>query len=260
MEQTGEEIDRIRRTLRERADADAARALDRERRRSAFWPGVRSGARVALAGGRRQVQLLATRVKPLGPVILKAARQLARVSVMLTRRSIVLAETAVGRYRASRDLRARHRKAAPTASTAPPTPPPTAADARVDRDRQSEQLERQQLALRETALGPNHPDVALVTYIIATRCATRGDYDEARALYERTWHIFERTFGPDHPEVAAVLSDLAELDRAAGRTDDATWFASRATEITLRRQARLLVAADAADASEATQEAPSAAL
>jgi tetratricopeptide (TPR) repeat protein len=97
-------------------------------------------------------------------------------------------------------------------------------------------LERRQLSLREDALGPDHPDVAMLTYIIATRCAAHGDYDEAQALYERTLRIFEQSLGADHPEVAEVLTDLAELHTATGRTDEAARCLARAADITAGRR------------------------
>jgi len=245
VDQAGEEFAHIRRVLRERAEAEAARTLARGQRRAERWPAIKR--RVAAFTSRmddRLVPFLKARLRLLGPAIIRAARTVWVATNLFSRyiaqRSMALAKTAIHQYRA--------RRSAPRPAPEPevvPAAPPTPADPSVERERRTEELERQQLALREAALGPDHPDVALITYVIAARSAARGDFDEAQAQYERTLRIFEKTLGVDHPEVAAVLTDLAELHASAGRTVDATWYASRATKIMDRRRARFDAVAEA---------------
>jgi Tfp pilus assembly protein PilF len=72
------------------------------------------------------------------------------------------------------------------------------------------------LAIRERALGPDHPDVATGLNNLAALYRDQGDYARALPLFERSLAVFERTLGPDHPQVAATLNNLAGLHRAQG--------------------------------------------
>jgi len=81
---------------------------------------------------------------------------------------------------------------------------------------------REALAIRETALGPTHPDVAMSLDSLAGLLERSGDYTAARPLYERAVRIWEQTLGPTHPEVARGLNNLAGVlthtgDYAAAR-------------------------------------------
>ncbi|NNE08587.1 MAG: serine/threonine protein kinase, partial [Gemmatimonadetes bacterium] len=72
------------------------------------------------------------------------------------------------------------------------------------------------LAIRETELSPDDPDVAAGLTGVAFVRKSIGDYDGARPLYERALAIREKTLGPDHPDVAASLSNLASLHSDIG--------------------------------------------
>ena len=81
---------------------------------------------------------------------------------------------------------------------------------------------REALALREGALGPDHPGVAETLQTLASLLRETAQYAEARPLYERALAIREKTHGADHPAVAWVLSELGVLlvrtgDYAAAR-------------------------------------------
>jgi CHAT domain-containing protein len=73
------------------------------------------------------------------------------------------------------------------------------------------------LAIREKALGPEHPDVALSLSNLALLYGTTGQYAKAEPLYQRSLAIYEKALGPAHPSVATSLNNLAELYRATGQ-------------------------------------------
>ncbi|MGI8426308.1 MAG: tetratricopeptide repeat protein [Actinomycetota bacterium] len=72
----------------------------------------------------------------------------------------------------------------------------------------------QALALREQALGPEHPDVATSLNNLAELYDTQGRYAKAEPLYQRSLAIREQALGLDHPDVGESLNNLAELYRA----------------------------------------------
>jgi tetratricopeptide (TPR) repeat protein len=51
------------------------------------------------------------------------------------------------------------------------------------------------LAIREKALGPDHPDVALSLNNLAELHRTIGDYGLAKPLYQRALTIWEKALG-----------------------------------------------------------------
>jgi tetratricopeptide (TPR) repeat protein len=54
------------------------------------------------------------------------------------------------------------------------------------------------LAIREKALGPEHPDVATSLNNLALVHHATGGYEEAKALHERALVINEKALGPEH--------------------------------------------------------------
>ena len=77
------------------------------------------------------------------------------------------------------------------------------------------------MAIREKALGPDHPDVAQSLNNLAGLYYAQGRYADAEALYKRSLAITKKALGPDHPDVALSLNNLAELYRVQGRYADA---------------------------------------
>src|SRR2546422_7420029 len=67
---------------------------------------------------------------------------------------------------------------------------------------EAEPLYRRSLAIREKALGPDHPHVAVSLNNLAAPYVTQGKYSEAEPLYRRSLAIYEKALGPDHPHVA----------------------------------------------------------
>ena len=80
----------------------------------------------------------------------------------------------------------------------------------------AEPLYKRALAIREKALGPEHPDVATSLNNLATLYDTLGDYAKAEPLYKRALAIREKALGPEHPDVATSLNNLATLYETLG--------------------------------------------
>jgi tetratricopeptide (TPR) repeat protein len=77
-------------------------------------------------------------------------------------------------------------------------------------------LARDALAIREQALGPEHPDTATSLFNLANLLYYQGDIAEARPLYERALAICEKVLGPEHPDTAMSLNHLAVLLNSLG--------------------------------------------
>jgi tetratricopeptide (TPR) repeat protein len=77
-------------------------------------------------------------------------------------------------------------------------------------------LFKRSLAIREKALGPDHPDVAMSLNNLAGLYQTQGDYAKAVPLYRRALAITEKALGPDHLDVATNLNNLAGLYKTQG--------------------------------------------
>lgn len=77
-------------------------------------------------------------------------------------------------------------------------------------------LAERALALREKALGPEHPLVASALNNLASLHDAKGDYAKAEPLYLRAAAIWEKALGPDHPELARAFNNLAALYDARG--------------------------------------------
>ncbi len=76
---------------------------------------------------------------------------------------------------------------------------------------------RKSLAMREKALGADHPDVAQSCNNLAELYRVLGRYGEAEPLHQRALTIREKVFGPSHPEVAQTLNNLGVLHANQGR-------------------------------------------
>ena len=87
------------------------------------------------------------------------------------------------------------------------------------------------LAIREKALGPDHPEVAQSLNNLALLYEAQGRYADAEPLYKRALAIKEKSLGPNHPNVATSLNNLAWLYQAQGRYADAEPLYKRALAI-----------------------------
>jgi tetratricopeptide (TPR) repeat protein len=87
------------------------------------------------------------------------------------------------------------------------------------------------LAIREKALGPEHPDTATSLNNLALLLVTTSRLGEAEPLYRRALAIDEKSYGPDHPSVATDLNNLADLLHDTNRLSDAEPLFRRALAI-----------------------------
>lgn len=92
------------------------------------------------------------------------------------------------------------------------------------------------LALRESLLGPDHAEVAVVLGGLAGLHEQAGRLDEAEPLFRRAVAVAESAYGPDHPEVAKLLDKLASFCLTSQRLDEAEEHYRRAIEILEVRQ------------------------
>ena len=90
---------------------------------------------------------------------------------------------------------------------------------------------RQAVSLRERALGPDDPDVAVSLNTLGLLLQATGDYGAARAQYERAQTILEGRLGPEHPDVATILNNLGVLLRVTGDYAAATALYERVVAI-----------------------------
>ena len=82
---------------------------------------------------------------------------------------------------------------------------------------QARPLLERALAIREKALGPEHPDTATSLTSLALLLYAQGDLAGARPLLERALTIHEKALGPEHPETAKSLNNLGTLLQGTGR-------------------------------------------
>ena len=87
------------------------------------------------------------------------------------------------------------------------------------------------LAIKEKALGQDHPSVAATLGNLANVYRAQGKYDDAESLSKRALAIYEKTFGADHPDVASTLNNLAVGYRDQGKYADAEELYKRALAI-----------------------------
>ena len=91
-------------------------------------------------------------------------------------------------------------------------------------------------AVRESALGPDHPETLGTCSNLGVSYWYAGRLDEAIALHEATLRRRQAALGPDHPETLSSRNNLAIAYREAGRVSEANAL----DEVTLRlREAAL---------------------
>ena len=97
--------------------------------------------------------------------------------------------------------------------------------------KEAEPLLRRALAINESNLGPNHPEVARTLSNLALLLQDTNRLPDAEPLLRRALAIYEAILGPNHPYVAIYLNNLAELLRATNRLSDAELVFRRALAI-----------------------------
>ncbi|MGH9936961.1 MAG: tetratricopeptide repeat protein, partial [Blastocatellia bacterium] len=95
-------------------------------------------------------------------------------------------------------------------------------------------LAERAFALREKALGPNHPDIANSLYNLALLYYAKGNYAKAETFHLRALGIREKALSPSHTDIANSLNNLAGLYYTKGDYAKAESLYQRALE-TLER-------------------------
>lgn len=85
-----------------------------------------------------------------------------------------------------------------------------------ERQRREDEV-REGLSRAELELGPAHPTVAALLFLLSRMVQERGDYAEAENLCARALGVYERTLGPEHPDLGVVLNCLALSWQAQAR-------------------------------------------
>jgi tetratricopeptide (TPR) repeat protein len=93
------------------------------------------------------------------------------------------------------------------------------------------------LAIRETALGANHPDVAWTLNNLALVYADQSKHGEAEELYKRALAIREKALGANHLDVARTLNNMAVLYEGRGESGSALAYSRKATAAILAHRA-----------------------
>jgi tetratricopeptide (TPR) repeat protein len=96
---------------------------------------------------------------------------------------------------------------------------------------QAEPLLERALAIREKALGPEHPDVAASLDILAGLYDDQARYAQAKPLYRRALAIRRKALSPEHPHLATSFNNLAILCCNLGRHARAKALHQRALAI-----------------------------
>jgi tetratricopeptide (TPR) repeat protein len=86
---------------------------------------------------------------------------------------------------------------------------------------QAAQLYCDALAIREKALGPEHPDTAVSLNNLAVLLNDQGDLVGARSLHERALAINEKARGQTHKDTNRTRSHLARLLLMSGQPTEA---------------------------------------
>ena len=100
------------------------------------------------------------------------------------------------------------------------------------------------LAIREKALGPEHPDTATSLNNLAVLYEAMGAYAQAEPLFQRALAIREKALGPEHPDTATSLNNLAMLYWAQAHWSEAAGSLRRAAQARESLAQNILVLGD----------------
>jgi CHAT domain-containing protein/tetratricopeptide (TPR) repeat protein len=87
------------------------------------------------------------------------------------------------------------------------------------------------LAIKQKALGPDHPDTAKSLNELGACYESIGDYAKALSNYEQALAIREKALGPESPFTAASIHNLGNLYKLFGKYDQALTLYKRSVEI-----------------------------
>jgi len=94
------------------------------------------------------------------------------------------------------------------------------------------------MQIYERTLGPNHPDVGIISNNLAMLYHAQRKYAEAEPLYKRALPIRTKALGSDHPAVTNLVANYQNLLRAMGRAAEAERVRYMAASITNGRWTR----------------------
>mmetsp|Transcript_34107 Transcript_34107/g.82733 ORF Transcript_34107/g.82733 Transcript_34107/m.82733 type:complete len:705 (+) Transcript_34107:73-2187(+) len=80
------------------------------------------------------------------------------------------------------------------------------------------------LRIRTKILGPNHRDVAILWYNLATVYFERGEEETAVKMYKETLRVEEFHLGANHPDVALTLRHLGQVHQQLGKLEEAAKY------------------------------------
>jgi tetratricopeptide (TPR) repeat protein len=87
------------------------------------------------------------------------------------------------------------------------------------------------LQISRNILGPNHRDVAILWYNIATIFFETGEGDVAVKYYKESLRVERAALGPEHENVVLALQHLGQVLQQLGNRDEALQYFSQALEI-----------------------------
>jgi tetratricopeptide (TPR) repeat protein len=87
------------------------------------------------------------------------------------------------------------------------------------------------LRIRQKIFGPDHRDVAILWYNIATIYLETGEDDFAIRLYKETLRVERKALGHKHHDVILTLQHLGLVHQQRGELDEALQYFSEALEI-----------------------------
>ena len=98
----------------------------------------------------------------------------------------------------------------------------------LQRYAEADRFYRRALAILDSALGPDHAEIAVALLSMAEGYCVQKRYDEAEPLFLRALAISEKTLGSGHPLVGRTLANYARLLRATKRKSEAGQLEQRA--------------------------------
>ncbi len=91
----------------------------------------------------------------------------------------------------------------------------------LGRYEESQKAHERVLALRQKAMGPEHPDVATSLNNLGGVLFYLGKYEESREMHARGLALREKVLGPEHPYVASSLNNLGLAFWKLGKLEEA---------------------------------------
>ena len=93
------------------------------------------------------------------------------------------------------------------------------------------ELHQKALAVREKALGPDHPSTATSYNNLGYVYRSMGDYPRALELYQKALAVCEKALGPDHPDTATSYNNLGGVYDSMGDYPKALEYHQKALAI-----------------------------